>query len=147
MRVVLTQDIRGIGKKGDIKNVSDGYARNFLIPQKRGTPATQTAIEQSNRQKHLVELQINRAHEETKSILESIARTPLVITSKANQEGTLFSGITAETIANHLSKILSKPIKKEWIMLDKHIKKIGEHDIKITINGSSMIVQCIVNRN
>lgn len=131
MKVILLQDVPSVGKKYEIKNVSDGYARNFLIPRKLAQIATTQAIQ-------LVETkrkQLGQEKEIQKDILEknieSLGGVRLEITEKANEKGHLFAGVNKEEIAKILKEQKHIDIPAEIIELEQPIKEIGEYKIKV----------------
>lgn len=131
MKVVLLQDIKGLGKKYDIKEVSDGYAKNFLFPKKLAKQLTQEEFKKiKNLNQKLIE-------EEQKLIqhLQNLARTInerfIEFNLKTDEKGTVFGSVTKEMILKALRE--HKLITKERvdILLDHPLKKIGEHKVKI----------------
>ncbi|MFH0846205.1 MAG: 50S ribosomal protein L9 [Patescibacteria group bacterium] len=144
MKVILLQDIAKIGKKFEIKNVSNGYALNFLLPQKKAKMATiQTEKEIALlKEKHQEKIQL-----ENSAIIESIAKineTPLEITAKANEEGTLFAGIGAEEITQAISEKNGIKIDPELFDLKTPIKEIGEHEVEIKVGEKKEMIKLIV---
>ena len=130
MRVILLQDIEKVGKKYDVKEVKDGYARNFLIPQGLAKPATETALIWLEAQK---EIEVKKAEEELKKIQEKatvIDGQELIIPVKMGEEGQLFESITPQKISEKL-KEPGFEIKKTQIDLKEPIKELGEFPIKI----------------
>jgi len=130
MRVILLQDIEKVGKKYDVKEVKDGYARNFLIPQGLAKPATETALIWLETQK---EIEAKKAEEELKKIQEkatAIDGEEVIIPVKMGEEGQLFESITSQKISEKL-KELGFEIKKTQIDLKEPIKELGEFPIKI----------------
>ena len=130
MRVILLQDIEKLGKKYDTKEVADGYARNFLIPQGLAKPATEEALIWLETKK---EIEAKKAEEELKKIQEkatAIDGQELIIPVKIGEEGQLFESITSQKISEKL-KELGFEIKKTQIDLPKPIKELGEFPIKI----------------
>jgi len=130
MRVILLQDIEKIGKKYEIKEVADGYARNFLIPKKLVKPATKEALKWLEIQKEIEE---KKAEEELKKIQEmasSIDGQEIIFPVKIGEEGQLFESITNQRIWEKL-KELGFEIKKNQIDLPEPIKELGEFPVKI----------------
>jgi large subunit ribosomal protein L9 len=135
MKVVLLDNIKGIGQVGDVKDVSDGYARNFLFPRKLGKPASDGAAKEAEamKAKKLEALSMAKAQsEELAKKLEGIA---VVLQGKSNEKGKLFSAITAADIATELSKEAGVHIAPESIVLKEHLKTIGEHTVRISLSG------------
>jgi len=130
MRIILLEDIENLGKKYEVKDVKDGYARNFLIPKGLAKLATEKAIKWAEEQKELEE---KKAEEELKRIQElasSIDGQEVVISAKAGEEGQLFKKINSQDISEKLAE-LGFEVKKEQIMLEKPISELGEFAVKI----------------
>lgn len=132
MKVVLIQDIKNIGKKGDIKEVSDGYARNFLLPRNLVLAATESAVKQALevKSKQLEAEKINQ--EKTKELAKIIAGKKITIKAK-EKKGKLFGSITAKNIAQELKKE-NVEISEKSIVLESPLKEIGEYEIKIRLD-------------
>lgn len=130
MKVILLKDVDKIGKKFDLKNVADGYARNFLFPNNLAKPATPQVIEWLKIQQ---EIQKKKSEEELKAI-ESTASaldgSEIMIPVKIGDSGELFESITAQKITDKLNES-GIGIKKNQILLDKPIKELGEYPVKV----------------
>jgi large subunit ribosomal protein L9 len=130
MKVILLKDIENIGKKGDIKRVANGYARNFLFPKKLAKMASKEAIEELEKQK---ELEIKKAEEELKAVQEIVSKIDgleIEMPVKVDEEGKLYGSINEIEI----SKILTGKgfnIKKKQIKIPQPIKEIGEYSVMI----------------
>ena len=130
MRVILLQDIENLGKKYDVKEVADGYARNFLIPKGLAKPATEEALKWLETQK---EAEAKKAEEELKMVQEratAIDGLEVIIPVKIGEDGQLFESITSQKISEKL-KELGFEIRKTQIDLLEPIKELGEFPVKI----------------
>jgi len=130
MRVILLQDIENIGKKYDIKEVADGYARNFLIPKGLAKPATEEALLWLETQK---EIEAKKAEEDLKKVQEiasAIDDQEVIIPVKVGEDGQLFESINVQKIFEKL-KELGFNVKKTQIELPESIKELGEFPVKI----------------
>jgi len=130
MRVILLQDIDKLGKKYEIKEVANGYARNFLIAKGLAKPATEDALKWLDLQK---EIETKKAEEELKKVQEiasAIDGQEIIIPVKIGEENQLFESITNQKIWEKL-KELGFDVKKNQIDLPEPIKEIGEFPIKI----------------
>lgn len=130
MKVILTEDIRSVGKKGETVNVSDGYARNFILPKKLGVEAT--AVNLNNlKLKNENDVKIER---ENKAAAQELAvklkESPVVIKVKTGAGGKLFGAIASKEIAAALEKQTGLEVDKKKILLDEPIKELGMHVIK-----------------
>jgi len=132
MRVILLQDIDNLGKKYEIKEVKDGYARNFLIPKGLAKEATKEALAWLEMQK---EIETKKAEEELKTVqgfASSLDGLEVIIPVKIGEEGQLFESITSQKISEKL-KELGFEVKKNQIDLAEPIKELGEYPIKIKL--------------
>lgn len=133
MKIILLKDIPKVGKKYDIKNVSDGYALNLLIPRGLAQPATPDMIRkvEETKSKDLADKQIQ--NELLLKNLEVIKKTEISFKEKANDKGHLFAGITKEAIAKELEKVTRFNLDVESIKLEKPIKETGQHKVEIEV--------------
>jgi len=130
MRVILLQDIDNLGKKYEVKEVADGYARNFLIPKGLAKIATKEALFWLETQK---EIEAKKAEEELKKVQElatTIDGQEVIIPVKIGEDGQLFESIASQKISEKL-KELGFEVKKSQIDLPEPIKELGEFPIKI----------------
>jgi large subunit ribosomal protein L9 len=130
MKVILLKDIENLGKKYEIKEVSDGYARNYLIPRKLAKVANEKNLKWLEKQKEKEE---KKAEEELRKIQEAasaIDGQEVIIPVKVGEDGQLFESITVQKIYERL-KELGFEIKKNQIFLESPIKELGEFPVKI----------------
>ena len=148
MKVVLKQDIKGTGKKGELVEVADGYARNFLLKRGLAIPADAGAMnELKNREAakayRLAEEQ--KAAEEALERIRSIDGRTVKLTAKAGANGKLFGSVTAKEIAEGIEKQLGVTLEKRKIVLKDDIKAFGSYTIEVKIyNGVSANVFVVV---
>ena len=130
MKVILLKDIENLGKKYEIKEVSDGYARNYLIPRKLAKVANEKNLKWLEKQKEKEE---KKAEEELRKIQEAasaIDGQEVIIPVKVGEDGQLFESINTQKIYERL-KELGFEIKKNQILLESPIKELGEFSVKI----------------
>ncbi len=125
MKVILSEDVKGKGKKGEIINVSDGYARNFLFPKGLAVEATKANVTQAKDQQAAKERRKTQELEEAKALAEKINECTITIKAKAGENGKLFGSITSKEIAQILQKQHNIKIDKRKINLDDAIKTLG----------------------
>ena len=130
MRVILLQDVNKLGKKHEVKNVSDGHARNFLIPKGLVRPATKEAMEWLELQKEILKKQEEDDLKQTQVQVSSIDGMELIIPVRIGDEGQLFESINAQKISEKF-KELGLDIKKSQIDLNNPIKETGEFPVKV----------------
>ena len=140
MKVVLLQDVKSLGKKGELVNVSDGYARNFLFPRKLAGEANSQAMSElknrENAEKHRLAVEL----ENSKKFAESLEGKTVKITAKAGANGKLFGSVTTKDIAEAISKQFSVDVDRHKINC-KDIKNCGTYpaDIKFPQGVSASI--------
>ncbi len=137
MKVILLQNIKGFGKIGDVKNVSDGHARNFLFPQKLAKIASETALKEIGTLTQQRETMDIRDKENAEKAAAVLATANIEFRKKASQTGTLFSSVTKQEIAVELTKFTGVKIDADMIDLrgqGEHIKHIGEHVIILDLD-------------
>ncbi len=133
MKVILKQDVKGTGKKGQLVEVSDGYARNFLLKKDLATAATPQALnEMKNRE---ASQQYHEAMERkvAQELAEKINGKTLKITAKAGTNGRLFGSVTAKEIGEALKQQLSAEVDKRKIEMDGDIKAFGGYEIVVKL--------------
>lgn len=130
MKVILQKDVKNIGKIGDVKEVADGYARNFLLPQKLAISASQDSLTQLNKEKKEKNQKQQKEYDKAKELFDSINGKTIEIYSKANEQGHLFASIKQKDIAFELAKN-NLHIIKDQIIINNPIKTIGEYEAEI----------------
>ncbi len=132
MQVILNQDVKGQGKKGQMINVSDGYARNFLLPKGLAKEATKSNINDLKGKNESLEYKIRTETEEAKQIAEKMKEIEVVITAKAGDNGKLFGSITSKDVAESLKMQHHIKIDKKKIVMND-IKTLGVTDVTVKL--------------
>ena len=130
MKVILQQDVKGHGKKGEMVEVSDGYARNFLFPKKLAVAATADNINTMKLQEKARLAQIEREKEEARAIAAKLESSMVKIAAKAGAGGKLFGTVTSKEISEALEKQYQIAIEKNKVVLAEPIKAFGTYEIK-----------------
>jgi large subunit ribosomal protein L9 len=134
MKVILKQDVKEVGRAGEIVNVADGYARNFLFPRKlaiEGTPGNLDAVKQK---KLRVQHSLERAHDDALALKERIEQVSITLKGKTGTGTKLYGSITSQDIANALAKQHSIAVDKRDIHMDEHIKSLGSYVAPIKLH-------------
>ncbi|WP_040214743.1 50S ribosomal protein L9 [Clostridium polynesiense] len=132
MKVILLSDVKNLGKKGEVINTSDGYARNFLFPRKLAEEATQenlhilNAKKETERRKKLAEM------EEAQKVAEKLRNKELKLTTKTGDSGRLFGAITSKDISELIKKQFNIEIDKKKIVMDT-LKQVGTYEIEVKV--------------
>ena len=128
--MILQQDVKGQGKKGQLVEVSEGYARNFLLPKKLAIPATADAINTMNLKEKARRAEESRQREEALANAAKLKECTVRIAAKAGTGGRLFGAVTTKEIAEALNKQFSLDIPKQKLVLDEAIKSFGTYTVK-----------------
>lgn len=131
MKVILLQDIKGVGKKDEIINANDGYARNFLFPKKLALEATKDNLLKLQAKQDSAKHKKNLEIEANKKIAEKLNKSLLRLSVKAGANGKTFGGITSKEISDELKKQYDVDIDKKKINLKETIKTVGRFNIEI----------------
>ena len=145
MKVVLMEDIKGTGKKGEICEVSAGYARNYLFPRNLAIEANASAVnevknKESARKHHKDEEQAG-----AKALAEKMDGQTVTIHAKAGESGRLFGAVTSKDIAQAMEELIGAPVDKRKIALKREIKDHGKYEVEIKVfAGVSAIITVVV---
>lgn len=131
MKIILLQDVANVGRKYEVKNVSDGYGRNFLIPRNLAKRATTQAIQEIERLKKQSEQEKQIQQDILEKNIKALDGLKISTKEKANEKGHLFAAIHPEEISKILKKQEHLDIPAEMIELSQPIKEIGEYKIKV----------------
>ena len=130
MKVILQQDVKGQGKKGQMVEVSEGYARNFLLPRKLAIVATTDAINTMNLKEKARRAEEARQKAEAEATAEKLKECQVKLTAKAGNGGRLFGAVTTKEISEGLKAQFNIDIPKQKLVLDEPIKAFGSYQVK-----------------
>ncbi len=130
MKVVLRNDVDGLGTKGDIVDVADGYARNYLVPQGLAFKATDGAERQAEAMRRSRDIQASKNLAEAQELAARFATTTLVIPARAGEGGKLFGSITTTNVADAAKEQAHADIDRHVLHIDEPIKTLGEHTVQ-----------------
>ena len=133
MKVILLCDVKGQGKKDQIINVSDGYARNFLFPQKKAIPADAKATSELKSKEESKQFKINEEKKAAEALAEKISKVTVDIKMEHGADGRLYGSVTAKDIAEKLKKRLGVEVDKRKITLKESIKAYGKYSVEVKI--------------
>ena len=133
MKVILQADIKGVGKKNEIINASDGYARNFLFPKKLAVEANAENMSKLQAQKESNQFKKDTEKEEAKKLADKMNKIMLTIYVKAGENGKIFGGVSAKDIAENLEQQHKIQIDKKKVDLKETIKTLGMHTVEIKL--------------
>jgi len=133
MKVILKEDIENLGMMGEIINVKDGYARNYLIPKNLAVEANTKNIRQLEHYKRLIQQKARKLKNSAELLAEKLSSKSIVIKVKAGEENKLFGSVTNMDIEKAL-KEMGFNIDRKKILLDEPIKRLGEYSVKIRLH-------------
>ena len=134
MKVILLEDVKSLGRKGDVVDVSDGYARNFLLSKKKGVEATG---------KNLNDLKLKKANDEkvaaqnladARALAQELEKKTVVVKLKAGEGGKTFGSVSSKEIAEEAERQHSLEIDKKKIVIDDPIKSLGTYEVKVKLH-------------
>ena len=146
MKVILQQDVKGQGKKGEMIEVSEGYGRNFLLPRKLAVPATADAINTMNLKEKARKAEEARLKAEAQEIAGKLQNCHVKLSAKAGNGGKLFGAVTNKEISEGLKAQYGVDIPKQKIVLDEPIKAYGSYQVKaklgFEVSGTVYVTVC-----
>ena len=132
MKVVLKQDVKGLGKKGELVNASDGYARNFLFPKNLAVEANAQNMTELKNREQAAKYKVDTETAEAKANAEKLSGKTINLTAKAGQNGKIFGSVTAKEIAEKIEKEFGIKTDKRKISVDD-IKQFGTYEFEIKL--------------
>ena len=138
MKVILLEDVKALGKKGQIVNVNDGYARNFILPKKLGLEATSKNLNDLKLQKQNDEKVAQEKLDAAKALAEEIKEKSITVKIQAGVEGRVFGSISSKEIALEAKKQLNMDIDKKKIIIPDAIKSLGTYNVNIKLHKDVM---------
>ena len=133
MKVILLQDIRGKGKKGQLIEVSDGYARNYMLPRKLAVEATADNVNTMRMTNKAMQEKRQREREEAVAVSQRLREITLTVRAKGGGAGRLFGSVTSQEIADALKAQEGIVLDKRKILLDEQIKTVGNYTVKVKL--------------
>lgn len=146
MKVILKQDVKGLGKKESMVEVSDGYARNFLFPRNLAVEATSVNINVMNTKKEAEKTKKDRELASARALADKLKGITVIIKAKAGENGKLFGSITSMDIAEKLKKDHGLDIDKKKLVLPEAVKTLGTLEVEVKLYpevSAKMTVQIV----
>jgi large subunit ribosomal protein L9 len=134
-RVVLRSDHAGLGKRGDIIEVADGYARNFLLPKGLAITATRGVTEQANAMRRARDLRDAREREAAEVVARTLVPKVITIAAKSGSGGKLFGSVTAADVVEAVAAQTSVQLDRRRLHLDEPIKTVGTHEVPVKLHS------------
>ncbi len=133
MKVILLKDVKGSGKQGDVINVADGYARNFLFPKNLAKEATSSAVKEVEKKKESLRLKEKEKRDKAEKLASGIEKAVVTIYAKTGESDRLFGSVSTADIAKAIKKEYDIEVDKKKISIDGHIKMLGEYSAKVKL--------------
>ena len=133
MRVVFLDDVEGVARAGEIKNVADGYARNYLLPRKLAAAATTTMVQQAEARAKAIAREQEKVDEAARAVVAKLGDKPLVLKARAGEQGKLFGSVTASDIAAAINKRAKAEVEHRQVLLEAPIKEVGTFEVVVAL--------------
>jgi len=146
MRIILQREVEKLGVPGDIVDVKDGYARNYLLPRGLAIPASRGAIKHAERLREAHDSRVEKVRAEAQDLVAQLSKTRLRVVSKAGEDGKLFGSVTAQHLADELTKVVGQPVDRKRIHLDEPIRSLGTHEVDVHVHpemGAKVTVEVV----
>ncbi len=134
MKVVLLEDVKSLGKKGDLVEISDGYARNFILPKKKGIEATAKNLNDLKLQKQHQDKLAAQQLQEAKELAQKLEGAMVVLKVKTGEGGKIFGSVSTKEIAQAAKEQCGFELDKKKMVLDEPIKSCGNHIVPIKLH-------------
>jgi large subunit ribosomal protein L9 len=144
MKLILLSDVKALGKKGDLVDVAEGYARNFLLPRKLAVEASKGALTMLSEQKAAKQKREAQQVAETQELAKLLESKPVAVRAKAGGNGRLFGTVTNADIADAITQTFSVPVDKHKIEVKNTIKALGTYPIEIRL-GKNIVAKTTVS--
>ena len=135
MKVILRADLAGLGKRGDICDVTDGYARNYLLPKSLALKATDGAVSQAKAMRRSRDLKDAADRSSAQTIASALVSKTIELKAKAGSEGRLFGSVTSAEIAAAILEQTGAALDKRQIHLAEPIKRVGTHSVSVRLHA------------
>lgn len=133
MKVVFLEDVPGTARVGEVREVKNGFARNFLVPRSLAAPATPEMLKRAELKAKAEERRQNSLDNEARSVLARIGENPITIRARVGEQGRLYGSVTAGDIAEELSKLTKEEFDRRRIELAEPIREAGEHEVSLRL--------------
>jgi large subunit ribosomal protein L9 len=133
VRVILKAEIRGLGRTGEIKDVADGYARNYLLPKGLAIEATGGELKHLAQERQSEKTKKDRAHQEAEELARRLSAVTLVFKLKAGEHGKTFGSVTAKEVVDALKKETKADVDKTKILLREPLRSLGVHTVEVRL--------------
>ncbi len=134
MKLILTSNVEELGKRGDVVDVSDGYARNFLLPKKKAIKASEAALEQAETIRAARIEAERKAREEAERVATQLVGTRVVLAAQAGDEGQLYGSVSVADVVEGIRRFAGIDLDRKHVQIVKPIKAIGLHEVQVSLH-------------
>jgi len=131
MKLILIEDVQDLGAKGDVVDVADGYARNFLVPKRKAVKATRGAVAQAEAVRVTRAEAAARVRGEAEQLAQLLLGTRVVVAARAGDEGRLFGSVAEHDIVEAIKRFTGVEVERKIVAIPKPIKEIGLHEVSL----------------
>jgi large subunit ribosomal protein L9 len=135
MKIILQREVDKLGVPGDVVEVADGYARNYLLPKGMATPATRGAVRHADSLQRAHRQRVEKAKVEAEGLAERLQAVRLLVTHQVGEEGRLFGSITSPDLAEEIEKAAGISVDRRDIHLDEPIRSVGSHEFRVHLHA------------
>lgn len=135
MKLILTSDVTDLGRKGEVVDVADGYARNFLLPKKKAIKATDGAVRTAEELRRVRDEAERKAKEEAERVATQLVGTRVVIAAQAGDEGKLYGSVGVTDVIEGIRKFTGVELERKAVRLEDPIREIGLHEVQIHLHN------------
>jgi large subunit ribosomal protein L9 len=134
MKIILQKEIDKLGAPGDVVDVADGYARNYLVPRGMAIPASKGAVRHAESLRRAHQGRVAKAQQEAEALAERITAAPIKVRAKAGEGGKLFGSVTGADLAEEIERQTGERIDRRMIHLDEPIRSVGVHEVRVHLH-------------
>jgi large subunit ribosomal protein L9 len=134
MRIILQREVDKLGGPGDVVDVADGYARNYLVPRGLAVPASKGGVKHADRLRHTHGERVRKEVAEAQAIADRLAAASIRVPARAGDDGRLFGSITVPHLAEEFQKVAGVPIDRKNVHLPEPIRSVGSHEVEVHLH-------------
>lgn len=134
MKIILQREVEKLGVPGDVVDVADGYARNYLIPRKLAVAASKGGVRHADRLRKAHEERVQKVVQEARALADRLQAEPVRMQARAGADGRLFGSITAAHLTDELSKVAGTSIDRRRVHLPEPIRSVGRHEVGVHLH-------------
>jgi large subunit ribosomal protein L9 len=134
MKIILQKEIEKLGVPGDVVDVADGYARNYLVPRGLAVPASRGAVRHADSLRRAHQERVAKAQKEAQAVADRMTASPIKVRVKAGEGGRLFGSVTAADLAEEIQRQTGVEVDRRMVHLDEPIKSVGVHEVHVRLH-------------